>query len=65
MQYTADKRNEITENFIKWCDKIGYSGEDGVNVIIVDGLPIGIKRAVQSIRFDQTLTDGGQNTTME
>jgi len=57
-------REQIVTNFLEWCDKIGFSGKDGVKVIIDHGLPIAAERSVQNIRFDR-LTKGSQNTTME
>lgn len=63
MKYPQERRREIATRFLDWCDKLGYSGDDGVTVIIVDGLPVGIQRAVQSVRFD--LTEPKQNTTIK
>lgn len=65
MPYPEEKRAQIINNFLGWCEKIGYSDpDDPIKVDIVDGLPISVKKAVQSIRFDQ-LTKSKQNTTMD
>jgi len=66
MRNSEEKRVEIINKFLDWCDKIGYSGQDGVKVIIIDGLPISVERPTQSLRFDvDGLTKGKQNATME
>lgn len=66
MPYPEGKREQIINNFLSWCEKIGYTDpDDPVKVDIVDGLPIGVKKPVQSIRFDSDLTKGKQNSTMD
>lgn len=66
MRYTIEQRKQIIESFLVWCGKVGYTDpEEPVRVEIVDGLPISVKRPVQSIRFDKDLTSNVQNTTME
>lgn len=66
MAYTDDQKETIINGFLDWCGKIGYSDpDDPVKIEIVDGLPIGVKRAVQSVRFDVPLTKTRQNCTME
>ena len=65
MPYTEEKKEQIINNFLNWCEKVGYSGEKGVNVVIIDGLPLAVNRPLQSLRFDQNLTLGKQNSTME
>lgn len=66
MRYTEEQREEIINQFLSWCEKIGYSDPDEpVKIEVVDGLPISVKRAVQSIRFDKDLTSERLNTTME
>jgi hypothetical protein len=65
MSDSDSKKAEIINRFLGWCDAIGYSGDEGVSVIIVDGLPIGAKRAVQSVRFDKPIDNMKQNSTMD
>lgn len=66
MPYTETQRRAIQERFLSWCERVGYTKPDaGVEVIIVDGIPVGVHRAVQSIRFDRGLTEGSQDATME
>jgi len=66
MPYTDNQKEAIINGFLDWCGKIGYSDpEEPIKIDIVDGLPIGAKRAVQSVRFDISLTKSKQNTTME
>lgn len=63
---TDEKKAKIVNNFLDWCEKIGYSGKDGVRITIVDGLPVGAERPTQSLRFDvEALTKGRQNSTMD
>jgi hypothetical protein len=66
MAYTDEQKQRIINEFLNWCEKIGYSDpEHPVQIDIVHGLPIGAKRAVQSVRFDiDPLTKSKQNTTM-
>lgn len=65
MGYTDSDREKIINSFLEWCEKVGYSDpNDPVEIDIVAGLPIGVKRAIQSVRFD-SLTKGKQNSTME
>ncbi len=66
MRITDEKRKIIINQFLDWCNKIGYSDpENPIRIEIVDGLPIAVKKPVQSIRFDVDLTKSKQNTTME
>lgn len=66
MPYSDPDKEKIINSFLDWCERIGYSDpNEPVQIEIVAGLPIGVKRAVQSIRFDVPLTKGKQNTTME
>ncbi len=64
-QYTDGQREKIIKGFLDWCEKIQYTDPDEpVKVDIVGGLPIGIKRATQSVRFDIDLSKSKQNSTM-
>lgn len=66
MHYSEQQKEQIINRFIDWCEKIGYSDpDDPVRIEIVNGLPVGVKRAVQSLRFDVDLTNTRQNATME
>lgn len=65
MKYSPEKREEIKSRFFEWTERVGYSGDQGVNIVIVDGLPVSVERAVQSIRFDVDLTNDTPNATME
>ena len=61
-----EKRERVVCQFLGWCEKIGYSGKEGVSVVIIDGLPVAVERPVQSLRFDvDPLTKTSQNATME
>ena len=51
---------EIGQDFLDWCQKIGHAK---VEVEIMNGVPVRVFRATQSIRFD--LTKSGGDTTME
>ncbi len=65
-RYSDDQKEKIINCFLMWCEKIGYSDpEDPIRIDIVDGLPIGAKRPLQSVRFDVNLTESRQNTTMD
>lgn len=59
------EKEKIINNFLDWCERIGYSGDEGIRVKIVGGLPLAVERPTQSIRFDVDLTKSKQNTTME
>lgn len=59
-----DKKAKIINRFLDWCEKIGYSGDEGIKIIIVDGVPTAAERPTQSLRFDVELTKGKQNSTM-
>lgn len=65
MRYSDEDREKIINAFLDWCERIGYSDPNNpIQIDVVAGLPIGVKRAVQYIRFD-SLTTGKQNSTME
>ena len=67
MRTSEDEKREIIINrFLDFCEKIGYSDpDDPVRIDIVNGLPISVKRPIQSIRFDVDLTSSKQNATMD
>ena len=66
MQYSDSQREIIINQFLDWCNRIKYSDPDNpIKIEIVDGLPIAVKKPIQSIRFDTDLTKSKQNTTME
>ena len=65
-RYSEDERDEIKQRFLEYCEKIGFSDPtDLPKFEIVDGLPISVKRPVQSVRFDKHLTREELNTTMD
>jgi hypothetical protein len=66
MQNSGEKRELVINRFLDWCEKINYSGKEGIKVVIIDGLPISVERPTQSLRFDvDYLTATKQNATME
>ena len=66
MHNSEEKREQVINRFLDWCERVNYSGKDGVKVVIIDGLPISVERPTQSLRFDvDPLTKSKQNTTME
>jgi len=66
MQFTDSQKEKIINNFLDWCEKLGYSDpDDPVRIDIIAGLPVAVRKPIQSIRFDVDLTKSKQNTTME
>jgi len=61
--YSEFQRGEIIGRFLKHCEKMGFGEIDKLEV--VDGLPMGIKRPIQSVRFDKDLTKTPMNTTID
>lgn len=65
MALNEDKKRIIVANFLRHCEKIGFSDpQHPIEVDIVDGVPIGMRAYRQSVRFD-ILTKTPQNTTMD
>jgi len=61
--YSEQQKSEIVYRFLKHCEKIGFGEIDKITV--ADGLPVGIERPIQSVRFDKDLTNTPMNTTID
>lgn len=65
MALTEHQKRRVIENFLRHCEKIGYSDPHRpIEIDVVDGVPIAMRAYRQSVRFD-VLTQGKQNSTME
>lgn len=65
MALNDEKKGIVIANFLRHCEKIGFSDpHHPVEIDIVDGVPIGMRAYRQSVRFD-ILTKPPVNTTMD